>query len=79
MELYMMDTSETHGWELDSLVRKDLLDIRNHFAKKRNHVAPVMTQLYSQYLKANQQTRGVESYNDVIGLLIAYHKKYKKL
>ncbi len=79
MELYMMDTAETHGWELDSLVRKDLLDIRNYFSKKRNHIAPVMTQIYSQYLKANQQTRGVESYNDVIGLLIAYQKKYKKL
>lgn len=79
MELWMMDNTETHGWELDSLVRKDLKDIRTFFAKKRNHVAPVMSQLYSGYLKANQQSRGVESYNDVVGLLIAYRKKYGKL
>jgi hypothetical protein len=31
--------------------------------------------LYSQYLKANEQPSGKMSYNEVVGMLIAYYKK----
>lgn len=79
MELFMMDFDANHGWELDSLVKKDLRDIRKFFARKRNKVAPIMSELYGQYLKANQQIKGIESYNEVVGLLIAYKKKNGKI
>lgn len=78
-ELFLKDFSTTHGWELDSLVRKDFRDIRKFFDKKENRVSPVFSSMYNQYLKANQQERGIESYNDVIGLLIAYRNKYGKI
>jgi len=78
-ELFLKDFKTTHGWELDSLVRKDFRDIRKFFAKRDNNVSPIMSSMYNQYLKANQQDRGIESYNDVIGLLIAYKKKYGKI
>ena len=79
MELLMMNIEEKNGWQLDSLVRKDLRDIRKFFNKQSNDISPVMSQIYGQYLKANQQDRGLESYNDVVGLLIAYKKKFRKI
>jgi hypothetical protein len=78
-ELFMKDLHTVHGWELDSLVRKDFRDIRRFFDKKENKLSPVFSGMYNQYLKANQQERGIESYNDVIGLLIAYRNKYGKI
>ena len=76
MELFLMDSNETHGWQLDSLVRKDLRAIRLFFSQQQNEISPVMNQIYAQYLKANYQSKGVSSYNDVVGLLIAFKKKY---
>jgi hypothetical protein len=32
--------------------------------------------LYDYYLRRNRQRKGIESYNDVTGWLIAYKKKY---
>lgn len=78
-ELFLKDFTTSHGWELDSLVRKDFRDIRKFFNKKSNDIAPYMSELYNQYLLANQQIRGIESYNDVVAFLIAYKKKYGKI
>jgi hypothetical protein len=78
-ELFFKDFYTSHGWELDSLVRKDFLRIRRFFNKRSNRVSPVMSSMYNQYLKANNQQRGIESYNDVVGLLIAYQRKYGKI
>ncbi|MDE3235409.1 MAG: DUF3810 domain-containing protein [Bacteroidota bacterium] len=59
---------------LDSLVRKDRKEIRAFFRKRDNTMAPAMSMLYDQYLKLNQQAEGIESYNEVIGWLLAYRK-----
>lgn len=75
-ELLMMNEKNTHAWELNSLVRKDLKDIRSFFLSQENKLEPFMTALYGQYLKANRQSKGLDSYNDVIGLLISKKKKY---
>lgn len=79
MELLLMDINESNHWQLDPLVRKDLNNIRKFYVQQSNEVSPIMSQLYAQYLKANQQERGLDSYNDVISLLIAYKKKYQKI
>jgi hypothetical protein len=78
-ELFLKDFTTSHSWELDSLVRKDFTDIRKFFNKKSNNLAPYMSGLYNQYLLANQQIKGIESYNDVVAFLIAYKKKYGKI
>jgi hypothetical protein len=78
-ELLEMDPTARHGWELDSLVKEDLRQIRVFFMGQQNKVSPVMNSLYNQYLKANQQAAGINSYNEVIGWLIAYYKKYHTL
>ena len=64
---------------LDTLVKKDRREIREFFTKRKNRISPAVTSLYDQYLKLNQQAQGVNSYNEVIGWLIAYQKKYGKL
>ncbi len=64
---------------LDTLVKSDRRAIREFFRKRRNRVSPAVSNLYDQYLKMNKQMQGVNSYNEVIGWLIAYQKKYGKI
>ncbi len=64
---------------LDTLVKTDRRRIREFFFKRRNRISPAVSGLYDQYLKMNKQSQGVKSYDEVIGWLIAYQKKYGKL
>lgn len=60
-------------------VKKDLQEVREFWRHHQNPVEPIITWLYGKYLKANQQPRGIQSYNEVTADLIAYYKKYKKI
>ncbi len=60
---------------LDTLVKKDRREIREFFQQRKNRVAPAVSGLYDQYLKLNKQLQGVDSYNEVIGWVLAYQKK----
>lgn len=64
---------------IDSLVKKDRKEIRQFFLKRRNSFSPVSASLYNQFLMFNKQIAGMSSYDEVIGWLIAYQKKYGKL
>jgi hypothetical protein len=64
---------------LDTLVKKDRRAIREFFVKRKNHVSPAVNSLYDQYLKMNKQRDGIRSYDEVLGWLLGYVKKYKKL
>lgn len=64
---------------LDTLVKKDRRAIREFFAKRKNRVSPAVSGLYDQYLKMNKQSQGIRSYDEVLGWLIAYQRKYGKL
>lgn len=65
--------------KLDSLVRKDRKEIRTFFYERENKIVPFMAAGYDQYLKLNKQLAGINSYNEVIGWLLSYQKKYGKL
>lgn len=65
--------------KLDTLVKIDQQELREYWSKSDNAIEPVIKLFYDRYLKANQQAKGVESYNEVIGWLIAYYKKYGKI
>ena len=60
---------------LDRLVIKDRKAIRAFFQKRQNRLSPTVTSMYDQYLKLNKQAAGIDSYNEVIGWLIAYQQK----
>jgi hypothetical protein len=63
--------------QLDTLVKIDLKKYKQFNAKYKNPFEPFIRKFYDQYLKANNQIKGVESYDEVIGLLIAFYKKYQ--
>ena len=64
---------------IDTLVKKDRKEIRQFFITRKNKISPISADLYDQYLKMNKQLAGINSYDEVIGWMIAYQKKYKKL
>ena len=64
---------------LDTLVRKDISTYRKFIEAHKNPVEPYITMLYGKYLQANNQPNGMETYDEVIGWLIAYQKKYGEL
>lgn len=59
-------------------VKKDNRTYREYLLKSSNAVEPVMSLAYDRYLKMNNQPRGKEAYNEVVGWLMAYMKKYGK-
>ncbi|ANI90615.1 hypothetical protein A9P82_04385 [Arachidicoccus ginsenosidimutans] len=64
---------------LDTLVKADLYEQRNYIKAHENPVEKLTTKIYSQYLKANHQPQGINTYNLVTAWLIAYERKYKAL
>lgn len=44
--------------------------------KRRNRMAPLVSDFYDGYLRLNNQPKGLQTYNEVIAWLIAYRKKY---
>lgn len=79
VQLFMHNTFPSGDVRLDALVKGDIRMINRFFLKERNSIAPVSMSLYNAYLKANNQTNGVDSYDDVISFLIRYYKKTGKL
>ncbi len=57
-------------------VRQDLRDLKAFYMKYRNPLEPVIHAMYGDYLKANRQPQGIDSYDEVVGLSIAYLRKY---
>jgi len=63
---------------LNKLVKKDRKTYRDFILGKQNNVEPVLKKVYDQYLKANQQASGINSYDEVVGWVIAYNRKNEK-
>lgn len=80
-ELYMRDSAaaRSHYRALDTLVKIDLRAARRFFLQYKNPVEPVIHFFYGEYLKANHQPRGVDTYDAVTGWLLAYQRKYGEL
>ena len=77
-ELYMKDSLSAISFnkQLPLQVRKDYKAMRDFFDKYQNPLEPYIRKLYGQYLKANEQPTGVQSYSEVVAFLVAYYKKY---
>jgi hypothetical protein len=80
-ELYARDSiaAKSKFKQLDTLIKQDLHDYKTFLLAHQNPVEPYITLLYGEYLKANNQPQGMDTYDDVISWLIAYQKKYGKL
>jgi hypothetical protein len=80
-ELFMRDSvaARENIKQLDTLVRKDYRTYRDYFKAYENPFEPLLTTLYSNYLKAHNQPKGIESYDEVVAWLVAYYKKNGKV
>ena len=54
---------------------KDFQNSRQHWQAYKNPIEPYIKKGYNSYLKANNQASGIQSYNYVVDLLIAYDKQ----
>ncbi|MCW3118352.1 MAG: hypothetical protein JWM28_2434 [Chitinophagaceae bacterium] len=79
-ELYRRDSVAAKAFvsTLSPLVKKDFKELRAFYDKYENPMEPVITWLYGNYLKANRQPAGRQTYNQVVAFLIAYQKKFGK-
>lgn len=80
-EMYYIDSNAAkHSFKaLLPPVREDIEEWRRFNLAHRSFLEPVMTWLYGNYLKLNEQPKGMRSYNEVLSMLIAYHKKYGRI
>ncbi len=77
-DLRARDSLATQGL-LDRLnpgILKNYREISAFWERYENPTEPVFKSIFSTFLKANNQTDGILSYNQVVGLLMAYDKKY---
>ncbi len=80
-ELYVRDSSAARAnfYLLDTLVKQDYRQYRKFMLSYKNPIEPVLRLFYGQYLKANNQPKGIDTYNEVVAWIIAYEKKYGNL
>lgn len=80
-ELFSRDSvaAKQNAQQLDTLVKKDLNEYKQYLKDYRNPLEPLLAKLYGNYLKAHNQPKGIESYDEVVAWLIAYYKKYGRL
>ena len=80
-ELYSRDSvaAKHNIMLLDTLVKKDYAEYRQYLKAYQNPISPLLTKLYGDYLKAHNQPKGIESYDEVVAWVIAYYKKNNRL
>lgn len=64
--------------KLHPRVVKDRKELREFYRRHKNFIEPAIAWIYNQYLKANNQPKGKETYNEVVAWLVAYYKKFGK-
>jgi len=78
-ELYKRDKNEYQKiyTSINKGIKKDFKESYLFWKSYKNPFEPLVKKGYNAYLKANKQTKGIQSYNYVVDLLIAYLKKEK--
>lgn len=62
--------------KLNPGVRANFEEMALFWEQYENPLEPVFKSIFNSFLKANNQEQGIRSYNGVVSLVIAYHKKY---
>ena len=57
---------------IHSGITKDFRNREKQWAQFENPLEPIFKRVYGGFLKANQQTQGIESYNQVVALVVNY-------
>jgi hypothetical protein len=80
-EVFYFDSAQSK-LTLDSLfqpVKNDIEEWKNFSLAHRSFIQPAITWMYGNYLKMNEQPKGMRSYNEVIFMLLKYYKKFGKI
>ena len=80
-DLYFADSaaSRTYRKLLSPAVIGDLKEWADFNARHRNPAEPLISWLYGQFLRQNQQPMGIRSYDKVTAFLIAYYRKFGRI
>lgn len=75
-DLYSRDSLRAyyHQSRLSAGVKNDLTELRRFNRDHSGFLEPVIRMLYAQYLRANNQPKGIMSYNQVVGMVIAWER-----
>ncbi len=60
-------------------VKRDIEEWKQFNLAHKSFIEPAISWMYGNYLKLNQQPKGLRSYNEVIAMLLAYYRKYGKI
>ena len=76
--LYLRDSvmAKSYAVRLPRVSKNDVRELRAFYKRYENPFEPVIRKLYGQYLKANEQPQGILSYDEVLGWIVAYYRKY---
>lgn len=80
-EVYYFDSvsSKNALMKLNPFVRKDLIELREFDLQHQFFLEPFITWMYGNFLKLNNQPKGLHTYNAVVAMVIAYYKKYGQI
>lgn len=67
---------ETVLEKLNPGVKANFQEMAVFWNSYENPMEPVFKSIFNSFLKANNQSEGIKSYNAVVRLLVPYHKKY---
>jgi hypothetical protein len=77
-EMMYRDTARYAAIKINNGARfkNDYRTLRDYLRRKKNSIEPLATKFYENYLKANNQPLGKQTYNMVVYWMIGYYKKY---
>ena len=80
-QLFFVDSVAAKDFTTQLLpeVKSDIKEWREFLRRHKNPLEPVIRWAYGNYLRANQQPKGMTSYDEVIADLIAFYKKYGRI
>jgi hypothetical protein len=65
--------------QLIPAVKEDIRELQKFDRDHQSFLEPAINWMYGNYLKLNNQPNGMHSYNAVVGMLVAYYKKFGKI
>jgi hypothetical protein len=79
-ELYKLDSkiAKSKLKRLNPGILKNFKEVNDFWKKYENPFEIIFDKTYDGYLKANGQKSGIKSYNEMVGLVINYHKNEKR-
>lgn len=73
--LYLADTTSSilYRNQLNDAVKQDIITLRKFNKEHESFLEPIVSWIYDKFLLSNRQPKGILSYNEVVGYLVAYY------